>query len=244
MPNIPGRVNPYLSLSQIKDRYVQTNFENLAEYFKLQNQLLDFKFFELVFDEAATGYELAHGFAYVPLDILVTRLSGTGSVTFRYGDFTTTNLVMDVSGPCRIRFYVGTYSKFQSPVQTSPGDEQAFQATLPVVSRAYSSASLPLTSAQLSSGSYPDSTGTRYTMLVTDEVVLADVTARSQTVTLPLASEVAGKFLWFKKKDTSGNSLTLSATSLIDGSATLSLTASKAHAQLFSDGTTYWRMDS
>lgn len=120
--------NPYLAINQIQDQYVRKNFENLNKYFQEQNQLLDFKFFELTFDKAATGFVQAHGLPYIPLDVIVTRISGTGAVTFQYGKFDLNNLVMDVSGPCRIRFFAGTCSKIISAVQTQSGDAQKYSS--------------------------------------------------------------------------------------------------------------------
>lgn len=116
--------NPTIAIDSIQDQYVRKNFEALDQYFSGQNQLLDFKFFELVFTQAVTGFKKAHGLSYTPLDILVTRISGTGAVIFKYDQFDSSNLVMDVTGACRIRFFVGTYSGFQTSVQTGPGDAQ------------------------------------------------------------------------------------------------------------------------
>lgn len=116
--------SPQLTISQIEDQYIRKNFESLQDYFRGQNQLLDFKFFELVFTSAITGFKQAHGLPNIPLDVIVTRITGTGNVTFKYGAFDTTYLVMDVTGACRIRFFVGTYSKFTTSVQTASTDAQ------------------------------------------------------------------------------------------------------------------------
>lgn len=120
--------NPFLLVQQIQDQYVRKNFDSLKTYFNTQNQFLDFKFFEQVFTAPVTGFQLAHGLTYAPLDILVTRISGPGTVSFKYGSFTSSVMVMDVSGPCRIRFYAGTYSRFTSNVQAAPTDVQDFSA--------------------------------------------------------------------------------------------------------------------
>lgn len=122
------QANPYLLTQQISDQYIRKNFEQLASYFQNQNQLLDFQFFELVFTAAATGVKQAHGLSYIPLDILVTHMTGTGAVTFDYGSFDSTFMVMNVTGPCRIRFFAGTYSKFISNVATVATDAQKFSS--------------------------------------------------------------------------------------------------------------------
>lgn len=121
--------NPYLIVQQITDQYVRKNFENLQNYFNTQNQLLDFQFFERVFTSAVTGFQIAHGLTYAPLDIIVTKITGTGTITFKYALFTTTNIIVDVSGPCRIRFFAGTYSRFQSSVEPATTDTTSYSAT-------------------------------------------------------------------------------------------------------------------
>ena len=119
---------PDLQLAQIQDQYVRKNFQNLIDYFSGQNQLLNFRFFEQVFTEAITGQKLAHGLGVVPLDILVTHISGAGKVTFKYGSFDESYIVMDVTGACRIRFFAGTYFNLTSQTQTQTSDAQAVES--------------------------------------------------------------------------------------------------------------------
>jgi microcystin-dependent protein len=123
--------NPYIELTNVSDQYAQKNFENLDKYFKSQNQLLDFKFFELSFTAAQTAYKVAHGLGYIPLDILTTKVTGTGKVTFKHGSFDSTNIVMDVSGPCRIRFFAGTYSQQQTSIANASADTEEKTASVP-----------------------------------------------------------------------------------------------------------------
>lgn len=118
------KVRPEILLDRIDDQYVRANFKELSDYFSGQNQLLNFKFFEVVFTEATTGFKRAHGLSSVPLDIIVTHITGTGYVTFKHGLFTTEEIVMDASGPCRVRFFAGTYFDFTSPVQNATSDTQ------------------------------------------------------------------------------------------------------------------------
>lgn len=236
---------PYLAIAQIQDQYLRKNFENLASYFSRENQLLGFQFYEVVFEEAVTGYALAHGLAYIPLDIIVTRITGDGSVTFRYGEFDLQYIVMDVSGPCRIRFYAGTYSKFVSPIETSDEDEQVISPSIssgePLT---YLKQTVPLTSEELATGDFPQSTSRNLRVRPTrDTVILVDTTLFNQTVTLPDASEMEGKFLFIKKTDGGAKTLTISASDRIDGSLTVALTAAYARVILFCNGTTYYRME-
>lgn len=121
--------SPVLQISQIQDAYIRKNFENLDAYFKGQNQLLDFKFFEVIFTAAQTGLKVAHGLTTIPLDILVTQVTGAGKVTFKHGSFDPTYLVLDSTGVCRIRFFAGTYSKQSSAAVTQSTDNEEKQAS-------------------------------------------------------------------------------------------------------------------
>jgi hypothetical protein len=120
------REAPKFTISQIQDIYTRKNFEELRSYFLAQNQLLDFAFFELLFTKAETDFKVAHGLPYIPLDIIVTHLTGTGDVTFKYGAFDATYLILDVSGPCRVRFFAGTCPKILSALQANSSDAQKF----------------------------------------------------------------------------------------------------------------------
>lgn len=122
--------NPSLVIAQIADLYVRKNFEALQAYFRAENQLLNFQFFEKVFTAAETGAQIAHGLDFIPLDILVTHMSGDGDVTFQYGEFDGTNLILDATGACRVRFFAGTCQKFQSSVQTGSTEAQKFTSGL------------------------------------------------------------------------------------------------------------------
>lgn len=102
-------ISPYLAIQQIQDIYIRDNFKALLSYFSTQNQLLDFKFFEQVFDGEADEVQIAHALGYIPKDILVTRITGDGVVTFNYSKFTTTTLSLSATGACRVRFFAGTY---------------------------------------------------------------------------------------------------------------------------------------
>lgn len=102
-------INPSLIIKEISDQYVRKNFHTLNDYFKVQNQLVDFKFFKQTFTAASTNFKIAHGLKYIPQDILTTQLIGNANVTFNYDKFDTSNIDVTVDGPCTIRFFAGTY---------------------------------------------------------------------------------------------------------------------------------------
>ena len=115
---------PQLFLREITDPYIRKNFENLVAYFQQQNQLLNFKFFEQVFTGPTNNLLIAHGFNYIPQDIVITKVVGSSTITFNHGLFDGKNINLSSTGAARIRFLVGTYWNFQSQVQAVPTDAQ------------------------------------------------------------------------------------------------------------------------
>lgn len=71
-----------------------------------------------------------------------------------------------------------------------------------------------------------------------DQVVLADATSGAITLNLPRANTVAGRSLYVKKIDATGNQVVLDGdqAELIDGIATFALVAQHEVVKIFSDG--------
>lgn len=101
--------NPQLFIKEIADQIIRQNFQNLTNYFAGQNQLLNFKFFEQEFTSSQTNFKISHGLGFAPKDIIQTSLIGSGTVTFDYASFDKNYVYLDASGPCTVRFFVGTY---------------------------------------------------------------------------------------------------------------------------------------
>jgi hypothetical protein len=80
-----------------------------------------------------------------------------------------------------------------------------------------------------------------YAITDADQVVYVDSTAGSVTVDLPAAADSAGRVLVFKKL-VAGNTLTIdgNASELVEGGATLALTAALATARLHCNGTAWF----
>ena len=116
-------VTPQILLREIQDVYIRQNFSNLFDYFSNQNQLLDFKFFDLSFPEAEENYKLQHGLGVVPQDLIVTKISGAGIVKFNRGKFTKDELDITVTGPSKVRFFVGSYWKEKFSTDDQDPDE-------------------------------------------------------------------------------------------------------------------------
>lgn len=119
-PLIPN--SPTLLIKEINDTYLRQNFKNLDTYFQTNNQLLGFKFFEVNLTKATTNYLVAHGLPFIPQDVIVSRVTGSGQVTFNYGLFDKSNVNITTTDACRIRFFVGTYFNFQSAAQPASSD--------------------------------------------------------------------------------------------------------------------------
>lgn len=107
--------NPTLLVKEIQDIYSRKNFDNLSQYFATQNQLLNFKFFEFSFTKQTKNFRFSHGLGFTPKDIIVTHVSG-GVFYFNIGLCDTLEADITVSGPCNVRFFLGSYWKNQIPI--------------------------------------------------------------------------------------------------------------------------------
>lgn len=119
--NLLSRANPFLAVKEISDAYIRKNFQNLADYFSTENQLLGFKFLEVTFTEKQEGFAVAHGLGYIPQDIIVTKAVGDVNIAFNRGKFTDQTISMTVDAPCTVAFFVGTYWNLfprQNPADT------------------------------------------------------------------------------------------------------------------------------
>ncbi len=85
-------------------------------------------------------------------------------------------------------------------------------------------------------------TGTSYTITSADTVVIADATSNNITVTLPVASGVTGYRFYVKRKDGSGNTVTIarSGSDVIDGATSQTLNAQYTSATVVSDGSNWY----
>lgn len=76
-----------------------------------------------------------------------------------------------------------------------------------------------------------------YTLTASDDVVVVNATDGAVTITVPAATQNAGKLLTVKKTDSSSNAVTLSGT--IDGVASRKLAAQYDYLSFYSDGTNW-----
>ena len=97
-----------LLLNEIQDRYVRENFKRLQEFLRVSNMLEGFTFVEIELTQAVTNYRYYHGLGYIPQDIIQTRFTGPGELTFNYSRFDRQYLDLSTTGACTVRALVGT----------------------------------------------------------------------------------------------------------------------------------------
>lgn len=99
-----------LILKDIQDVYSRENFTRLLRFFKSIDLLGgEFQFFEVEINQANTIYKLAHGLNFIPQDIIFVSVEGDYNFYFRYAEFDKTNISIFVSGPCKLRFFAGSF---------------------------------------------------------------------------------------------------------------------------------------
>jgi hypothetical protein len=81
-----------------------------------------------------------------------------------------------------------------------------------------------------------------YTAAATETVILVDATSGAITITLPAVAGVDGQVYVVKKIDSSGNAVTVDASSseLIDGAANVSLATQWAKTMIVSNGSAWY----
>lgn len=128
MPRV--RPAPRLDYQNIGDLYIRSALKQLDDYFNSENQLVGFKFIEIVFTAAETGRRVKHGILSVPKDLIRTQMTGSGVVTFHRDEFTDQELIVSATGPARVRLFAGTYFNDTSTVNTEPGDDEQWSASV------------------------------------------------------------------------------------------------------------------
>lgn len=244
LPTFAQKVKPNLAVKEVADIYLRKNFQALEDYFQTENQLVGFKFFELSFTDAESARVVAHGLGYIPQDIVLLKITGTGKVQFDRSAFTRANLSVSSTGPCVIRFFVGSYWQAKGAVTDPDGTVQEFQALVADSSDESTLVLFPLTAAQMASNSYPGATSSTYVIRSQDESVFVDCASGPKSIVLPTAKGVAGEKHLVKKVDSvDANLLTITFTGAETGDSRTSFTLSflNQSIQFESDGTN-WRI--
>lgn len=119
--------NPDLSVQNISDLYIRTNFEKLNTFFREQGQLLDFKFVDVVFTRAGTR-KVFHGLKRVPSDLIRLSVTGPGNITFNRSEFDKDYITLSATDACRVRLYVGSYFQSEQTLNFGPEDLETWFA--------------------------------------------------------------------------------------------------------------------
>lgn len=220
------KIEPFFSIKEIENVYIKKNFQNLDEYFAKNNQLYDFKFLEVTFDEAGTQ-RVAHGLQFAPKDIIRTRIQGSGIVTFNFEDFDQDTISMTATDACTVRFFVGTY--FDDPASSNPGLSEDWFSAYPSVSSSDNQSSINSV------------VGGRYTVTSSDDLILLDGSGNAMEITLPDARNVTNRRFKFVKNDDNFKQHVINSvySQTINGSTTFNLCTYKEMVEIISDGTNW-----
>lgn len=175
LSDLIGKALPHLIVKEISDVYLRKNFQALYDYFQSENQLLGFSFFDVSYAAATKNVKIAHGLNYIPADIVMTKLTGVGTVTFNNGLFDKINIDLTVDGACRIRFYAGTNWKTPGGPSTST-DTQQFSALAPIPASAQTPKTPPGVVVDFAGSTAPDGWLLCYGQLVS-RITYADLFA-------------------------------------------------------------------
>jgi hypothetical protein len=98
-----------IDIARVEDITTQNVLEKIKDSWDSQPFLMgSFKHYELSFTQAGT-FLVAHGLSFKPVDVIQTSLIGTGSLTWNYANFDSTNLSVTVTGSCTVRAFIGAY---------------------------------------------------------------------------------------------------------------------------------------
>jgi len=228
-----AKANPQLNVKEFQDLYLRKNFENLVDYFKNQNQLLNFRFLELNFTKAVKNQKVSHGLGVIPLDAIPTRISGSGTFQINWGLCDSQNLDVTATGACRVRLFIGSYWNFISQVNNNVDDLQQLKA------EAEESAG-----GTLSVVTTPIAVNYTATAADANKLLVFNAFLRALTVKLPPAAEALGKGIFILQKvDQSFNPIEVqvaSPTEAFDNANTvLNLSTYKDTLQVVSNGSYY-----
>ena len=97
---------------EIEDNYLQENFLRIEKEVNSQDILRgQWKFFEVEFTKSIANFKFQHRLTYLPKDVILTSTKGTGVASFDFDLVTATHLDITTTGPCIIRFFVGSYQE-------------------------------------------------------------------------------------------------------------------------------------
>lgn len=101
-----------LNTSQIQDQVIRENFSTTEQEFNgLPLRKGDWTHIELTVAGAVSHFKYPHNLGFLPKDVIQTYCTPGITVTYNIDSFTSSNLDITTTGPCTLRFFVGTYFK-------------------------------------------------------------------------------------------------------------------------------------
>ena len=98
------------NFAEIEDRFIRESLQYLFEFLNEQPLLRgQWEQFEFTFDNAVTNEKVNHNLGFTPKDIIITKESTAGAVTFNFDQFTDQLFDITTSGAVTIRFFGGRY---------------------------------------------------------------------------------------------------------------------------------------
>jgi len=99
-----------LFLNDIGEEEIQENFVRINDYVRAEPILRSqFYHFELDIPGVVTAGKFKHNLGFPPKDLIQTSLIGSGSIAWDYSRFDKDFLEYTTTGPCKVRFFVGSY---------------------------------------------------------------------------------------------------------------------------------------
>lgn len=102
-----------LLVKDVDNEIVRENFRRVQKELTETQVILkgNWKYFKLTFTGAVTNLKIAHGFNFIPTDVIQTSTSGVGFIQWNYDSFDRTYLDISTSDACVIRAFVGRYEE-------------------------------------------------------------------------------------------------------------------------------------
>lgn len=69
----------------------------------------EFQFFEITISSAVTNFRYSHKLNFTPKDVIQLSVTGAGTVTWNYSQFSATFLDLTTTGACVVRAYIGRH---------------------------------------------------------------------------------------------------------------------------------------
>jgi hypothetical protein len=94
----------------MEDEKVRESLQWMYEYIIAQPLLNGkFEFLTVTVTSAVTDLAVPHNLPFVPKDIILTSVSNSATVTFKYDSFTSSTITLTTSAACTVRFFGGSY---------------------------------------------------------------------------------------------------------------------------------------